>query len=50
MEQGAFQAHVIAYLVKLEIEVRALRLALLRADEPLVTGRSDDDISSFGWE
>jgi len=43
-KEGAFREHVISYLTKLEIEVRALRLALLRADEPLVT---EDQMAFF---
>jgi hypothetical protein len=43
-KQDAFREHVIAYLVKLEVEVRALRMALVRADEPLVT---DDQMTQF---
>lgn len=42
--QDAFRENLIRYLVKLEIEVRALRRALLQADEPLVT---EDQMTTF---
>jgi hypothetical protein len=44
MEQDAFRNHVISYLTKLEVEIQALHLALLHADEPLVT---DEQMQSF---
>ena len=42
--QDAIREHVIRYLIKLEIEGRALRYALLQADVPLVT---EDQMTTF---
>ena len=39
-----FCEHLIAYLAKLEVEIQALRFALLQADEPLVT---EDQMATF---
>jgi hypothetical protein len=42
--QDAFRENLVRYLVKLEIEVRALRRALLQADEPLI---NEDQMTTF---
>ena len=43
MEQDAFNEHVISYLVKLEVEVQALRLAL-EAEEGAPVSREQIDV------